>query len=328
MQGRTLSIIGILLTLGSASVFTGTAAIIAQKRQPASEAGVEKAEETHEARRTPRLVAKQTTWRAIAIKKNPTATALPSLPTGTSTKAGGERPTDLAGGPVADPERKRGAMRTFLPAVDQPDIQERHKIIATEVLGLLPETCQRRIQNFYVRYEKPERRGLAGKSTIILDGTLPDKEFRAVLIHEAMGHLFDLGCLTGSADTGRSAFLDGSDPVFNDDPSLAFYRISWTDAKTRKVNSRSGDFVTGYAETDPFEDLAESAIYYVLQNRAFTERARNNRVLAVKLKWFQTFLPVPPQQDDTAAAAWDGSIPWDATKLTYVWNTPSIVARQ
>jgi hypothetical protein len=204
--------------------------------------------------------------------------------------------------------------------VDQPDIQERHKVIASEVLRLLPTRCQWEIENFYVRYDKPERRGLAGKSTIILDGTLPDDEFRAVLIHEAFGHVFDLGCLTGSAAAGRSPFQDGSDPVFNDDPSLAFYRISWLDAKTKREEARPDDFVTGYAETDPFEDFAESAIYYMLQRETFAQRASTDAALLAKYKWFQTFLPLTFLDAGTHVAAWDGTVPWDATKLLYAWK--------
>lgn len=312
MRGRTLSILGVLLTLSAASVSIEAMPSIAQEKLAASKAGLPMAienkkvvllplknEEVHEARRTPRLIGKQTTWRPIAVSARTVVT-----------------PPQ----PIVE--------RQILAVLDQPDIQERHKMIANDVLRLLPVRCQQKINNFYVRYEKPERRGLAGKDTIILDGTLPDDEFRAVLIHEALGHVFDLGCLQGSALAGQSAFLDGSDPIFNDDLSVSFYRISWLNAKAQKPNTHPEDFVTGYAEADPFEDLAESAIYYILQNQTFTERARSNSILATKLKWFQTFLPVTPMPHDALTAAWDGEIPWDATKLPYEWKNTAIVARQ
>jgi len=218
--------------------------------------------------------------------------------------------------------------RSYLAVVDQPDIQERHKIIADEVLRLLPVSCTSQLKNFYVRYDKPDRRGLAGKSTIILDGTLPDEEFRAVLIHEALGHVFDLGCLAGSPLSGTSMFKDGNEPIFRDDASLSFYRISWTDSTHQRAGTKPEDFVSGYAASDPFEDLAESAIYYVLHNGEFTQRAMTNASLATKLKWLQTFLPVSPVASGTLAAAWDGTVPWDATKLAYSWKKPAIVARQ
>ncbi|MDD5750966.1 MAG: hypothetical protein PHS73_00410 [Candidatus Peribacteraceae bacterium] len=213
----------------------------------------------------------------------------------------------------------RSAIAVFPAVIDQPDIQLKHKIIATEVFNLLPVSCQGSLKHFYVRYEKPERRGLAGKSTVIIDGTLPDEEFRAVLVHEMLGHVFDLGCMTGSAQAGASTFRDGADPVYNDDPSFAFYRISWTDAKTKRSDAVSADFVSGYAASDPFEDMAESVAYYMLQNAAFRSRARENAVLAVKLKWLETFFPVnqPVALGQTTGA---GSVPWDVTKLPYTWN--------
>jgi len=203
--------------------------------------------------------------------------------------------------------------------IDQPDIQLKHKVIASEVFNMLPASCQGSLKNFFVRYEKPERRGLAGKSTVIVDGTLPDDEFRAVLMHEMLGHVFDLGCMAGSAQAGVSTFRDGNDPVFNDDPSFAFYRISWTDSKTRKPASAAVDFVSGYAASDPFEDIAESMTYYLLQYDAFRARAQENRVLAVKLKWLETFFP-QPQRVAIGQSTGAGSVPWDTTKLPYTWN--------
>ena len=299
MRRRTLFILGIVLTLSGASDFRNTASSIAQVPSTAREVRLlPLVEEVHAARRHLRFIGTQSTWRQVAVSARSVIQPLPQ--------------------PI---------QRTYLAAVDQPDIQERHKIIATEILSLLPASCQRQIQNFYVRYEKPERRGLAGKNTIILDGTLSDEEFRAVLIHEAMGHLFDLGCLQGSAASGKSPFLDGSDPVFNDDPSAAFYRISWNDARTKRTASQPEDFVSGYAQNDPFEDMAETVIYFVLQHDTFVERARSDRALAAKLKWFETFLPVQPMPSDTLAAAWDGAIPWDATKLKYTWSTAPIASR-
>ncbi|MFH1444847.1 MAG: hypothetical protein ABIG34_05705 [Candidatus Peregrinibacteria bacterium] len=308
MRGKTFLIIGIALTLSNASGPTGTIASIAQEPFAARPEAVVQAlptvsllplpEESHEARPGSRILSKQRTWEPVPIivQKAPAAPKV--------------------------------LQHTFLSVVDQPDIQERHKIIADEVLRLLPTSCTNQLKNFYVRYDKPERRGLAGKSTIILDGTLPDKEFRAVLIHEALGHVFDLGCLVGSPLAGDSIFKDGNEPIFRDDPSLSFYRISWFDSTHQRSETRPEDFVSGYSTSDPFEDLAESAIYYLLQNEAFTQRALTNSVLASKLKWLQAFLPVNPAIVATPGEGWDGSVPWDVTKLAYTWKNPAIVARQ
>lgn len=299
MRGRALLLIGVVLTVSNASGSTGAAPSIAEEVQSARD-GVQIAEDAaHAARRPSRLVSKPVTWRSSVA----------------------------AAASSSSSQKNIGRVSPYLPVVDQPDIQERHKIIASEVLRLLPQACVNRIENFYVRYDKPDRRGLAGKSTIIVDGTLPDDEFRAVLIHEAFGHVFDLGCLTGTAQSGPSTFRDGSDPIFNDDPSIAFYLISWLDSTKKKPDVRPEDFVSGYAESDPFEDLAESAIYYVLQRHTFAERARNNSALLAKYKWLQAFLPVTPLDTGTHVAAWDGTVPWDATKLKYEWNGQVIAKR-
>jgi len=305
VRGKTFLIIGIALTVGNASGPTGATVSIAQDPPAASKQALPTVallplpEESHEARPGSRIVStKQRTWQPapVIVQEAPAVTKV--------------------------------LRRNFLPVVDQPDIEEHHKIIADEVLRLLPAGCTSQLKNFYVRYDKPERRGLAGKSTIILDGTLPDEEFRAVLIHEALGHVFDLGCLTGSPLAGSSIFKDGNEPIFRDDPSLSFYRISWYDSQTQRDDAKPDDFVSGYAASDPFEDLAESTIYYILQNEAFTQRAMTNATLAEKLKWLQAFLPVNPTSVATPGEGWDGSVPWDATKLAYSWKNPAIVARQ
>jgi hypothetical protein len=310
--------IGVALTISNASGPAGAAASIAQEPSSASVQALAQSlprrsrptvalptvtllplpEESHESRGGTRILSKQRTWLPAPVATEPPGKPVPQAP-----------------------EQK------FLAVVDQPDIEEHHKIIADEVLRLLPATCTSQLKNFYVRYDKPERRGLAGKSTIILDGTLPDEEFRSVLIHEAMGHVFDLGCLTGSPLAGNSIFRDGNEPIFRDDPSLSFYRISWVDSTHQRTGTNPKDFVSGYAASDPFEDLAESAIYYVLHNGEFTQRAMTNAALATKLKWLQTFLPVAPVSSGTLAAAWDGTVPWDATKLPYEWEGQVIAKR-
>lgn len=316
MRGKAFLIIGIALTISNASGPTGATTIVAQEAPPASlqapstvallplparttESDESDAvEQPHEARPGSRILSAHRRWEPAPVIVQKSA-------------------------PVPAVTR-----HTFLAVVDQPDIQERHKIIADEVLRLLPESCTNQLKNFYVRYDRPERRGLAGKSTIIMDGTLGDEEFRAVLIHEALGHVFDLGCLQGSPLAGTSMFKDGSEPIFRDDPSLAFYRISWVNSTQQRTEARPEDFVSGYAASDPFEDLAESVIYYILHNDAFIERARTNAALRTKLKWLQAFLPVQPSVLAEKRSAWNGAIPWDITKIAYTWKNPAIVARQ
>lgn len=212
---------------------------------------------------------------------------------------------------------------TLLPVIDQADITDQHKRIADEVLRLFPATCQIALKNFYVRYDNPEHRGLGGKNTIILTGNVPDDEFRALFIHE-LGHVFDLnqntGCLGGNPSSGESEFRDGNDQVYNDDPSLQFYRISWTDSKVQRKDAKPEDFASGYASWDAFEDFAEAFAMFILQNDAFRERARTNAAMAAKYAWFETYMFRQNPRFASGNFAWQGSVPWDITKLPYVWN--------
>jgi len=211
---------------------------------------------------------------------------------------------------------------TYNPVIDQNDIQQKHKEIASDVLYSMPVKCQDTLKNFHVRYDNPEKRGLAGKSTIILTGNVSDQEFRALMIHE-LGHVFDLSpeknCLAGSSAAGSSEFKDGNTLIYRDDPSLGFYRISWASEKSQLANSSKGDFVTGYASWDVFEDFSESHVYFVLHNEAFKERAKYNSKLAQKYNWFVQNLYPSGVQLATSEHTWTGKIPWDATKLPYTW---------
>ncbi|MBU2259099.1 putative zinc-binding metallopeptidase, partial [Patescibacteria group bacterium] len=207
----------------------------------------------------------------------------------------------------------------FLPVVDQKDILLRHKILANEVLRSFPSACVAQLKNFYVRYDNPSRRGLAGKTTIILSGKVADDEFKALLVHE-FGHITDLGCMNGTDTHRPSPFKDGAEVINMDDPSVSFYSVSWTDSKTKRPGSSEEDFVSGYASWDPFEDFAETFAYFVLQKDAFRERARENPVIAAKYRWmqqnaFNNYSPIA-----TGEHEWTGEVPWDVTKLAYSWN--------
>lgn len=226
---------------------------------------------------------------------------------------------------------ERETVHIYLPVIDQDDIQENHKRIADEVLRAMPEQCRDTLTDFFVRYDNPGNRGLAGKNTLVVSGNLPDEEFRALLIHE-LGHVFDLshdiGCLHGTPKSGRTPFRDGQDVTYRNDPSYAFYQISWTSEKTKKSGSADTDFVTGYAAWDAYEDFAESLVYFLLQNGEFAQRAAENAQIAQKYAWFQRYLF--PQNPEIAVGRheWTGRPPWDSTKLAYEWQPGLTVAQQ
>ncbi|MDA1208847.1 MAG: hypothetical protein O2904_02330 [bacterium] len=203
------------------------------------------------------------------------------------------------------------------PAVQSDDILMKHQIIVSEALYKMPVRCQSALENFYVRYDNPEHRGLGGKSTIILTGGVGDDEFRALFLHE-FGHMVDLGCLQGTQDAGVSIFRDGDEIMFNNDPSVSFYAISWKNNETHHDGITDLDFVSGYANWDMFEDFAESFTYYSLHRRAFYNRALENPILAKKYNWFVRNLP-ELQVSAQTEHVWAGQIPWDTTKLAYNW---------
>lgn len=209
---------------------------------------------------------------------------------------------------------------SLLPVVDQPDIKMKHKLIANEILMTLVPQCRDTLKNFYVRYDNPEHRGLAGKSIMILDGGVPDEEFRALFVHE-LGHVIDLGCLRGNQEAGLSVFTDGHDVMYNDDPSLQYYSINWITASTQRSTSEPEDFASGYASSDIFEDFAEAFAYFVLHNDAFAIRATENVAMSKKYAFFRDYL-FNGQIPDVATGnhPWNGRVVWDITKLDYEWH--------
>ena len=196
-----------------------------------------------------------------------------------------------------------------------------HRKMIDEVMGMLPAACRAQVKTIVVRYDNPVQRGLGGRETMIVTGNVPDDEFRALLIHEALGHVMDLGCLQGTAVNGESEFRDGSDAVYKNDPSLSFYRISWQSPKTKREEARSEDFVSGYAySSDVFEDLAESVTFALLHHDEFRHIAQSNAKLAAKLAWVEAYVLPHATSTVTSGYVWRArSIPWDTTRLPYRW---------
>jgi hypothetical protein len=215
----------------------------------------------------------------------------------------------------------------ILPVVAHPDIREHHQRLASQVLRAMPAHCLSNLERFYVRYDNPKHRGLASKSSIILDGNVDDTEFMALLVHE-FGHVADLGCVTGGRDgASPSAYKDGKEVIWSDDPSAEFYAISWRSSKKWNVTTKKQDFVSGYAAWDPFEDFAESFAYYLLHRESFEERAEDNPAIAAKLAWFQKYMFSTDARVATGGSNWTGVVPWDVTKLPFTWNATNIALR-
>ncbi len=210
----------------------------------------------------------------------------------------------------------------LLPAVQNADITPAHQKLADTVLRSLPNGCRDHLRNFYVQYDNPKSRGLGGKTTIILTGNVPDEEFTGLLIHEC-AHVIHSN-MPGSPLSGKSAFVDGADPFYNDSPIAAFFSISWTEADVLKREAKKTDFASGYAMSDAFEDFAETFALYVLHRDAFEVRAKTNTAMAAKLEWMKTNLPSAEHILGTSRYTWEKTVPWDVTKLPMTLTASSL----
>jgi hypothetical protein len=184
-----------------------------------------------------------------------------------------------------------------------------------EVIKMLPASHVRTLQNLVLDYDPSAHRGLGGKGIIILRAVNMDKqEFAGVLIHE-IGHTADLGALQSTTQKEISTFKDGTNPVYADDPSVQFYQITWNSEAEMKRGMTNMDFVSGYAMTDPFEDFAESYVYYVLHNKDFLALGATNESLMQKYLFMKDVVfsgEVFETGDDQVAA---NRRPWDITIL-------------
>ena len=93
--------------------------------------------------------------------------------------------------------------------------------------------------------------------------------------------------MKGTPDSGKSGFMDGSVNIYNNDKSIEFYKISWKDEKTQLDVSTKLDFVSGYAQSDAFEDFAESVVFYVKHNKDFRIMASKNNTLRKKYNFIR-----------------------------------------
>src|SRR5581483_453011 len=106
-------------------------------------------------------------------------------------------------------------------------------------------------------------------------------------------------------------------PLYNDAPVLSFFTIDWTTPNVMKAGATKADFVSGYAQSNIFEDFAETFAMYVLHRSAFEERAKTNAAIAAKLQWMETNIPLSENSLGIDQYNWDKKVPWDVTKLPY-----------
>lgn len=196
-----------------------------------------------------------------------------------------------------------------------------YKELLGTLLNKFPSDMVEHLDFLTLRNIPKGSRGLAGANSMILrvGGKLSDKEITAVGVHE-FGHIVDLGYFTGNSFAGASNFKDGSKTIYNDDKSLEFYTISWDSDTKKKKEATSEDFVSGYAESDPFEDFAESFIMYVLHGKQFKKIALYNNALGEKYTFMrdQVFKGTEfLSNEESETLNYGSSRPWDATLEKY-----------
>lgn len=188
-----------------------------------------------------------------------------------------------------------------------------------KAVSSLPKIHTSHLDNLEVYNKDHVSRGMANSHKMLINvGTIEtSQELAAIFVHE-MGHVVDLGYLKGSKRTGKSNFLDGEIPIYNDDRSLGFYKISWENTTKRKTNSMSSDFVSGYSMSDPFEDFAEHYIFYRLHGEKFRNMMQKSDKLKQKYVFLQynIFEGKEFQKRKPLVLALDTSI-WDTTLLDY-----------
>lgn len=129
------------------------------------------------------------------------------------------------------------------------------------------------------------RRGLANANVVYVK-CLPDlEEFVNVFVHE-LGHVIDLGYLVGEKGN-KTTFDDFGVPVMSEDPSYLFYSISWDSTTVKNKRSNDLNFVSGYAQSDPFEDFAEAFMMYERYNEVFVAYANSNPVMQKKYNFIR-----------------------------------------
>jgi len=172
---------------------------------------------------------------------------------------------------------------SFAPDNVENPVQLKHcASLVYRTLSVMPPETVGQVKNLTLYFNSTGRRGLGGGSTIILRcQDVTDEELVSVLVHE-LGHIADTGVLTGNAESEKSEFMDGENHVYENDPSLPFYRISFQNEANLKSSSTPDDFVSGYAMTDPYEDFAETYNYYILHGDHFRDMISKNSKLKAK----------------------------------------------
>ena len=171
----------------------------------------------------------------------------------------------------------------------RPSVSQINKCARTvlKTLKSLPKEHVSNLKTLILTFDTAARRGLGGGDKIILRCTnVTDTELSQVLIHE-MGHIVDSSYLTGNSSSYDLDFKDGQSNISSNDPSLDFYKISFTSESELISEYNETDFVSGYASSDPFEDFAETYNFYVSHPDLFLNFAKSNLLIQQKYNFMR-----------------------------------------
>ena len=158
------------------------------------------------------------------------------------------------------------------------------------------------LQNIQIDWSNWDRRWYAGRTKIYMHPKDINsyREFMDVFSHE-LGHVVDLWVLQWTDQNPLDQkYTEFSRAVFyTDDPSINFYKISWSNENTTYKITSYKDFVSGYGMSNPFEDFAECHNMYINHQDAFAKMAENNTQLKSKYEYLQKLYQSNYLQNDT-----------------------------
>ena len=174
--------------------------------------------------------------------------------------------------------------------LDPQDLNSQESLFINQLsrlLGLLPSEHYQSLKQIVFQPEA-ERRGLVEGHDVIFNLELTDdlNEAMAVFVHE-LGHIVDVWTLTSANKTElQRQFSAKNLLVYQDDPSLEFYRLGWVSLFQPK-NKNSAGFVSGYSLSNIFEDFAETYLAYVLHGSKTQELAEKSLILNKKYEFMR-----------------------------------------
>lgn len=170
-----------------------------------------------------------------------------------------------------------------------------------------------------INEKKWNRRWSANRDTVTINlwWMNYNNEFFQVISHE-MWHIVDLWWLQWKSTKKSSIFTEFDKSVFSvDDPSIEYYKYSWSSEKVRKTWITREDFCSWYGMSDPFEDFAECHNLYLNHHDYFYKLALGNNTIKNKYNYLSNLYGWKYINDSEAKYEnWDSSYRvWDTTKI-------------